>query len=69
MARETVIRGPLRPLVDALGGVGEASRVLGIDRRTVRRWGTGETLPSALEQWALNRWAEKMCVKRPYREA
>lgn len=66
MSRVTTIRGPLLRLVVAMGGVVEAARVLGVDRRTLRRWGTGETWPGEEDRKRVNRVAREWGCRGPF---
>jgi hypothetical protein len=66
MTRPTTIRGPLRELVDRLGGVGLAAKRIGVDRRTLRRWGTGETWPTEEMLRLVNRMARRFGLREPF---
>lgn len=64
--RSTIITGALRPLVDYFGGVNEMAETLGVNRRTIRRWGLGETTPDESTRAWLNEYARVAKVKEPY---
>jgi hypothetical protein len=65
--RLTTFEGPLRRLVDAMGGVMLAARRMGVSRRTLLRWGTEETEPSSAAKARVNRLAMRFGLKRPYK--
>ena len=50
MSRPTTLTGPWLALATGAGGVGELARLLGVSRRTVERWGSGDRVPGAIVQ-------------------
>lgn len=66
MPRETVIEGPLLELVTALGGVQAAADAFEVSRRTVRRWGTGETVPGEQDRNIVNAIARRKRLRAPF---
>jgi hypothetical protein len=64
--RSTVITGVMRPLVDYFGGVTKMADTLAVSRRTVLRWGLGETTPDEVTRAWLNEYARVAKVKEPY---
>lgn len=69
MPRQTTIRGPLRRLVDALGGVIAAAEALGVTRRTLLRWGRGETRPGEEDRKRVVQVARQMGIRVTFRRA
>jgi len=67
MPRPTTIRrGPLRNLVEELGGVLAAAVLFRVDRRTLLRWGCGETVPSDEDQRRVNQIARRRGMREPF---
>lgn len=44
------LRSPWREFAEAMGGVAKLAKFLDVDRGTVRRWASGELVPSKLVQ-------------------
>jgi hypothetical protein len=64
--RSTVITGALRPLVDYFGGVTKMASTLEVSRRTVLRWGSGDTIPSDYMRGLMNSYARTIGVREPF---
>jgi hypothetical protein len=66
MSCRTSIKGPLRTLVEELGGVEAASEALGVHRYTLYRWGTRRTEPSDEDRKRVNAIARRMKLTIPF---
>lgn len=64
--RSTAITGVFRPLVDYFGGVIKMAATFEVSRRTVLRWGRGETTPDEVTREWLNEYARVAKVTEPY---
>lgn len=68
LSRPTTLPSPWRELAEHVGGVMALAEALGVERRTLERWGARERTPSPVMQRHVNAFARRRGLVAPYAE-